>query len=392
MSYASPVRSRWSSAASFGTLLRLATLSTGIVRCGAWLAVGPRGRASSISAFVGSNSAVARPRKTSVNSMAASPLMEGAGNHIQRVDTLETERALVSKYEAFVFDCDGVLWGGSHAIEGSLDTVKALRRAGKRTFFVTNNSSKSRRQYCVKLEGFGVHGVGVEDIVTSGSAIAAYVKLSHPDVRTVYMIGEEGLEEELEMVGLMVVKEDARPAPGMTEDEFRENITDPEVGAVVVGLDTSFGFRQLCVASSYIQSGAHFLGTNPDVADRVGSLLMPGTGPMLASIQAASGVAPVVVGKPNPLLIRQLMDQNGLAASKTLMVGDRLDTDIMFGNAGGVSSALVLTGVSEMSDVVGLQAGGDKTPTYLLERLGALLPAATEAAEAATETSAVAKM
>ncbi|CAN0418346.1 unnamed protein product, partial [Ectocarpus sp. 13 AM-2016] len=93
----------------------------------------------------------------------------------------------------------------------------------------------------------------------------------------------------------------------------------------------------------------------------------------------AQQVAPVVVGKPNPLLIRQLMNQNGLAASQTLMVGDRLDTDIMFGNAGGVSSALVLTGVSEMSDVVGLQAGGDKTPTYLLERLGALLPAATEA-------------
>ncbi|CAN0563305.1 unnamed protein product, partial [Ectocarpus sp. 12 AP-2014] len=63
--------------------------------------------------------------------------------------------ALNERYEAFVFDCDGVLWGGSHAIEGSLDTVKALRRAGKRTFFVTNNSSKSRRQYCVKLEGFG---------------------------------------------------------------------------------------------------------------------------------------------------------------------------------------------------------------------------------------------
>lgn len=86
------------------------------------------------------------------------------------------------------------------------------------------------------------------------------------------------------------------------------------------------------------------------------------------------------------------MEQNGLSASSTLMVGDRLDTDIMFGNAGGVSSALVLTGVSEMSDVVGLQAGGDKTPTYLLERLGALLPAATEAAESAAASSVASKI
>ena len=93
-------------------------------------------------------------------------------------------------------------------------------------------------------------------------------------------------------------------------------------------------------------------------------------------------VAPVVVGKPNPLLIRQLMDQNGLAASATLMVGDRLDTDIIFGNAGGVSSALVLTGVSEIGDAVGLVPGGDSTPTYLLEKLGDLLPAAEQAAAA----------
>lgn len=286
------------------------------------------------------------------------------------MDTQESQAALVSKYDSFVFDCDGVLWGGSHAIEGSLDTVKALRRAGKRTFFVTNNSSKSRRQYCIKLEGFGVHGVAVEDIVTSGSAIAAYIKSHHPDVTTVYMVGEDGLEEELGMVGLKVVKEEARPAPGMTEDEFREKSLHPEVGAVVVGYDTSFGFRQMCVSSAYIQRGAHFVGTNPDVADRVGSLLMPGTGPLLASIQVASGVAPVVVGKPNPLLIRQLMDQYGLAPSSTVMVGDRLDTDIMFGNAGGVSSALVLTGVSEIGDTVGLVPGGDSTPTYLLEKLG----------------------
>lgn len=97
----------------------------------------------------------------------------------------------------------------------------------------------------------------------------------------------------------------------------------------------------------------------------------------------------MVVGKPNPLLIRQLMDQNGLAASSTLMVGDRLDTDIMFGNGGGISTALVLTGVSEMSDVVGLEPGGDKTPTYLLEKLGVLLPAATAVAAASSTVSKI---
>lgn len=88
-----------------------------------------------------------------------------------------------------------------------------------------------------------------------------------------------------------------------------------------------------------------------------------------------------MVGKPNPLLLRQLMDLNGLDASSTLMVGDRLDTDIRFGNGAGVSSALVLTGVSEEGDVVGLPAGGESTPNYLMERLGVLLPAAEAASE-----------
>lgn len=101
----------------------------------------------------------------------------------------------------------------------------------------------------------------------------------------------------------------------------------------------------------------------------------------------------MVVGKPNPLLIHQLMDQNGLAASSTLMVGDRLDTDIMFGNGGGISTALVLTGVSEMIDVIRLEPGSDKAPTYLLEKLGVLLPAATAvAAEASASSSTVSKI
>ncbi|CAN0077010.1 unnamed protein product [Ascophyllum nodosum] len=313
---------------------------------------------------------------------------EVAADHISWVDTEESASALVRKYDNFVFDCDGVLWAGSHDIEGSIDTVKALRRAGKRTFFVTNNASKSRRQYCLKLEGFGVSGVGVEDIVTSGSALAAYVKRAHPDVHTVYMIGENGQGEELEMAGFKIAKETTRPPVGMTEDEFRVFEPNPEVGAVVVGLDTSFGFRQLCAASTYIQRGAHFVGTNPDIADRVGDLLMPGTGPLLASIQTASGVAPVVVGKPNPLLLHQLMDLNGLDPSSTVMVGDRLDTDIKFGNAAGVSSALVLTGVSEAADVVGLPADGEKTPTYLMEKLAFLLSAAEAAATKAPQSSA----
>lgn len=97
-----------------------------------------------------------------------------------------------------------------------------------------------------------------------------------------------------------------------------------------------------------------------------------------------------MVGKPNPILIRRLIDDYGLDASRTLMIGDRLDTDIMFGNAGGVSTALVLSGVNQAEDVAGLPKGGENTPTYLMKKLGSLLPAAEALAAASSEVAAAA--
>lgn len=97
------------------------------------------------------------------------------------------------------------------------------------------------------------------------------------------------------------------------------------------------------------------------------------------------------MGKPNPLLVQRVLEENALDASKTIMVGDRLDTDIMFGNAGGISTALTLTGVSDRSDVVDLDPGGSSTPTYLLERLASLLPAAELAADRSEDGSVVAQ-
>ncbi|CAM9504882.1 unnamed protein product [Choristocarpus tenellus] len=149
--------------------------------------------------------------------------------NICRVGSLDEAAALVNKYDNFVFDCDGVLWGGSHTIDGSIETVKTLRKLGKRTFFVTNNSGKSRAAYCSKLSGFGVQGVKVEEVITSGSAVAGFLKHNHPEVKTVYMIGEDGLEEELKIVGLGCIREAQRPPGGMTEDQFRAEGIDAQV-------------------------------------------------------------------------------------------------------------------------------------------------------------------
>ena len=161
----------------------------------------------------------------------------------------------------------------------------------------------------------------------------------------------------------------------MTEEQFREVQLDPEVGAVVVGYDRSFSYRQLAIASLYIQKGRLFVGANPDAADRVGDALMPGTGPLLAAIENASGVKPTVLGKPNPLLIKGILEANELDAKRTVMIGDRLDTDMLFGINGGTSTLLVLTGVSTLDDLAQHIAEGKPAPVHVADRLGVLLSA-----------------
>ncbi|CAM9409248.1 unnamed protein product [Chrysoparadoxa australica] len=280
--------------------------------------------------------------------------------------------SFVDRHDNYLLDCDGVLWTGDIPLPGSVETVIALKKAGKRVVFITNNSSKSRRQYKQKFEKFGIPGITEADIVTSGSALAEYVSLQHPGIKTVYSIGEDGFFEELEKVGLELVH-DRESDHIITDEGFGklEGMQHPPVEAVI-GLDQGFSYRKLCMASFYIQRGAHFVGTNLDTSDRMGSYLIPGTGPLLQSISNACGVEPVVIGKPNPLLIKQILEVNGFEASRTCMIGDRLDTDIAFGNNGGITSALVMTGVTSEEKLHGT-TDTNMIPTVVLDCLGALL-------------------
>lgn len=289
------------------------------------------------------------------------------------LDTAESIAAYIAAHDNFLLDCDGVLWAGGKPLPGAVETIEELRKAGKRVLFITNNSSSSRRQYAAKFAGFGVT-VKPEDIVTSGSAMANY--LSAEGITSTYVVGEDGLLEELEAVGVRCVMDAADAPAHMNEAQFSALERDTEVQAVCVGWNRSFNFRHLSIASAYLQGGLPFIGANPDAADRVGSLLFPGTGPMLAAIECASGVKPLVIGKPNPLLVKQILSTYGMDASRTAMVGDRLDTDMAFGNAGGVTSTLVLTGVSSADDLAQLpQSLAHSRPAYVMPSLSALLTA-----------------
>jgi phosphoglycolate/pyridoxal phosphate phosphatase family enzyme len=279
----------------------------------------------------------------------------------------------VADFDAFLLDMDGVLWHGAAPVPGSLETVAALQAAGKRCFFVTNNATRSRAAVAARLTHAGI-AASAETVLTSGSAAAefltALVRPSGASTRTAFVIGEAGLVTELSLAGIVC---DCGP-PGevsLSDADFGALFAPsaPTYDAVVVSYDGACTSAKLARASAAVQRGAALVGTNPDAGDRCGGGLQPGAGVFIAALEAATGTRAIVVGKPAPTLIAQLLARHGLDPRRTVMIGDRLDTDIAFGTAGGVETCLVLTGVATLEQAELLAADDARRPTHLMSSL-----------------------
>lgn len=275
-------------------------------------------------------------------------------------------------FDNYLFDVDGVLLHGTKPVAGALEQVARLQAAGKRCVFVTNNSTRSRATIAAGLTAAGVPAQD-EDVVSSASAAAAHLAAVLPGC-TAFVIGEAGLQEELALSGITCVSLPDSHSPRLPEAEFRALFQQPPLAAVVCGLDSAFTSAKLATAAAHLQRGALFIGTNPDAGDRVHDAgLTPGCGALLASLEVAGGVRAHVVGKPAPQLIEQLVARYQLDRSRTVMVGDRLDTDMAFACAGGIASCLVLTGVASEAEAAALPAGHPQRPTFLMPAVADLI-------------------
>ena len=250
--------------------------------------------------------------------------------------------------DCIVMDCDGVLWQGDKLLPGVRESIQLLREMGKRLVFVTNNSNKSRRQYVHKFEMLGIT-VEKEEVFSAAFAAAAYLKTQQLEGKAM-VIGGQGIVDELNEM-YIEVDPGVFNAVQCTEVDWEELDIDPDCAAVIVGQDTSFTYAKLAYASLAIQRGAKFVATNPDAGDAIGPGLMPGAGAIVAAVEKACGVAPeIYAGKPSAFLL-ELLKGNHVDMTRTLVVGDRLDTDIAFGRAGGAgATVLTLTGVCGLED------------------------------------------
>lgn len=297
-------------------------------------------------------------------------------------------RAWFSSLDTWLLDCDGVVWRGSSGVPGVSSAVAALARAGKSVYFVSNNSTKTRAEYVAKLVGVaGIAPAHASSAAVVTSAVAAAAWCAARGVARAYVIGSAALVAELAAAGVACAGGPAdAAAPPFAFGDMSPGDLDAGVAAVVVGFDGGANYVKLARAASYLRyggaardgRGVAFVATNADLTFPDAAQLVPGGGVLVGAVAAAAGRAPdVVAGKPSlamlDILAAAAPAPRGLDRARTVMVGDRLDTDVLFGaEAGLAATLLVYSGVTARADVDALPAGDARTPTHDVESLGDL--------------------
>ena len=230
----------------------------------------------------------------------------------------------------FLIDMDGVLVKGNQMIPGADKFIEKLRKQDRKFLLLTNNPTYTPRDLSHRLQASGIN-IEEHQIFTSAMATAAFLHRQRPNGKA-FVLGESGLTGPIHDVGYV--------------------ITDMEPDYVVLGETNAYDYQMIKKAVRLIHDdGARFIATNPDPSGPSEGGLVPSCGAMAALIQTASGVAPLYIGKPNALMMRTALNYLNVHSENSIMVGDRMDTDIVAGVTSGMETILVLSGVTKPEDI-----------------------------------------
>lgn len=250
--------------------------------------------------------------------------------------------------KALILDMDGVLWRQSQPIGDLPYIFNQISKKGWKVALVTNNATLTVQQYLEKLKEFGIE-LQAHQIINSPQAVSHYMVKNYPKNSKVFIIGEDGLREEITKRGYQIAEKD--------------------VAAVIVGMDRQLTYEKLCRATINLRAGAAFIATNGDRTFPTPEGLVPGVGAILALLETASDKKPIILGKPEPLLYEIAITHMHTEPKETLVVGDRLETDILGAQKIGLPCAVVLSGVSSISDIEKWQPN----PDYIFKDLQELV-------------------
>ena len=261
-------------------------------------------------------------------------------------------------FRAFLLDLDGVVYRGDQLLPGARELVEWIDTTGRKALYLSNNSLQTPEEVAAKLARLGMPRPDGR-VLTAGWAAMQLIAQRFPGGR-IYVLGVPSVERMAERVGLQPI--------------WRDGTDGERPDVVLAALDRTLTYERLKRALKGILDGAAFYSVNRDPKLPMEDGFEPGTGSIAAALEYASGQRPEIVGKPAPGIVLEAMRQLGAHPEETLMVGDGLDLDVVAGHAAGVSTALVLTGLSTAEEAAA--ATGDHKPDYLFADCAALLAAA----------------
>ena len=249
--------------------------------------------------------------------------------------------------KAFICDMDGVIYHGNKLLDGVVDFVNWLTDENKKFVFLTNSSERSPRELGQKLKRLGLN-VSKEHFYTSALATASFLKRQCPR-GSAYVIGEAGLTNALYDAG------------------FSMNDVNPDY--VIVGETRTYNYEKIERAVHLVLKGAKLIGTNPDLTGPTEKGIVPATRALISPIELATGKQAYFIGKPNPLMLREARKMMDCASAETVIIGDRMDTDIVAGIESGIDTVLLLSGVTSKESMNEFPY----IPTYVFNGVGDII-------------------
>ncbi len=251
----------------------------------------------------------------------------------------------------FIFDLDGTIYLGERALPGAVETVAEVRRRGLPCVFISNKPLEPASAYAAKLTRLGIP-TPAEDVITAARVLSAHLARVAPGAR-VFVIGEPPLLREMQQAGLQLTEEPA------------------QIEYVIAAFDRTFDYRKWNIAFQALKfHGAHFVATNADRSCPVDGGEIPDCAGVIAALEATTGKkVELIAGKPSPMIVHWGVERMGVPANECLVVGDRLETDMVMGRQAGARTALVLTGVTRREQLVDAPA----LPDHVLENVGQVI-------------------
>jgi phosphoglycolate/pyridoxal phosphate phosphatase family enzyme len=256
----------------------------------------------------------------------------------------------IPEYSGYIFDLDGTIYRGEKLIPGAGETIQRLKSLSKKIVYLSNKPLQTREDYAFKLTRLGIP-TQPEEVINSSLVMARWLSTQAPGA-TIYVIGEIPLIEEMVRAG------------------FRISEKAGEIQYVIASFDRTFDYRKLNIALQAIKKGAHFVATNPDRTCPVEGGEIPDCAAVIGAVEGTTGKkVEAVVGKPSDIMIRVAVDDMGLRPQDCVLVGDRLETDMIMGKKAGMAIALVLTGVTNLETV----RRSDIRPDYVWESVAEII-------------------